>query len=244
LGLDEVERRFEELTGYEVDIADEVTRSARDIASTVLDLSTDAIGTVTYHLLGLALALFLVYYLLKDGDDLLAWLYETVPLPGDLQREVTAEVKAVTWGVLFGHVFVGVVQGVVAGIGFAVVGIPNTLFWTAVMIVLAMIPLIGTIPIWGGAVVYLALTGEPNLAVGLFVYSVVVVGVTDDYLRPFAVDRYAKLNPAVILVGILGGAYAFGVMGLFIGPILIGALRATVEVGREHWGDLERFEVN
>jgi predicted PurR-regulated permease PerM len=106
-----------------------------------------------------------------------------------------------------------------------------------------MVPLVGAIPVWGGAVVYLYLTDEPLLAVGLFVYSVVVVGLTDDYLRPFAVDRYAKLNPAVILLGILGGAYAFGVMGLFFGPVILGALKATLRVGLENWSQLDERDI-
>ncbi|MFW5919396.1 MAG: AI-2E family transporter, partial [Halanaeroarchaeum sp.] len=145
----------------------------------------------------------------------------------------------VMWGVIFGHVAVGIVQGIVAGVGFFVTGVPNAVFWTAVMVVLAMVPLVGTIPVWGGAVVYLYLTNEPGFAIGLFIYSVVVVGLTDDYLRPFAVDRYAKLNPAVILLGILGGAYAFGVMGLFFGPVILGALKASLRVLSDDYAQVD-----
>ncbi|SDY87527.1 protein of unknown function DUF20 [Halopenitus persicus] len=146
------------------------------------------------------------------------------------------------WGGLFGHVFVALVQAVVAGVGLAVAGVPSAVFWTAVMVVLAMVPLVGTIPIWGGAAGYLYPTGKPAFAVGLLVYSVIIVGLTDDYLRPFAVNRYAKLNPAVILLGILGGGYAFGVMGLFFGPVVLGALKATLRVSSENWSRLDEKE--
>lgn len=234
-----VESRIEELTGQEVDIAGELVSSGREIGTMIFERSTQAFGTITFHLIGIALALFLVYYLLKDGDDLVNWLHRTIPLPVAIQRDLYAEINDVMWGVLFGHVFVAIVQGVVAGIGLVVTGVPNALFWTAVMIGLAMVPLVGAIPVWGGAVVYLYLTEEPLLAVGLFVYSVIVVGLTDDYLRPFAVDRYAKLNPAVILLGILGGAYAFGIMGLFFGPVVLGALKAALRVGSDNWSQID-----
>ncbi|OLZ41991.1 AI-2E family transporter [Natrinema saccharevitans] len=234
-----IESRIEDVTGQEVDIVSELASYGQEIGTTVLARSTQTISTVTFHLIGIALALFLVYYLLKDGTDLVDWLHRTVPLPRDIQRDLYAEIDDVMWGVLFGHVFVAFVQGVVAGIGLAVTGTPNAAFWTAVMIVLAMVPLIGAIPVWGGAVVHLYLADEPLLAVGLFVYSVIIVGLTDDYLRPFAVDRYADLNPAVILLGILGGAYAFGVMGLFFGPVVLGALKATLRVGQDHWIQLD-----
>jgi predicted PurR-regulated permease PerM len=241
--IEVIESRLEELTGQEVDITGELVSSGREIGTIVFERSTQAFGTITFHLIGIALALFLVYYLLKDRDDLVDWLHRTVPLPMDSQRDLYTEINDVMWGVLFGHVFVAIVQGVVAGVGLVVTGVPNALFWTAVMIVLAMVPLVGAIPVWGGAVVYLYLTDEPLLAVGLFVYSVIVVGLTDDYLRPFAVDRYAKLNPAVILLGILGGAYAFGIMGLFFGPVVLGALKAALRVGLDNWSQLDESDI-
>ncbi|QSG04567.1 AI-2E family transporter [Halapricum desulfuricans] len=238
-----VESWIEELTGQEIDLAGELVNSGREIGTIVFERSIQAFGTITFHLVGTALALFLVYYLLKDGDDLLDWLDRTVPLPTGIQRELYDEINNVMWGVLFGHVSVAVVQGAVAGVGLVATGVPNAVFWTAVMIVLAMVPLVGAIPVWGGAVVYLYLTSEPLLAVGLFVYSVVVVGLTDDYLRPFAVDRYAKLNPAVILLGILGGAYAFGIMGLFFGPVVLGALKAALRVGLDNWSHIDERDI-
>lgn len=238
-----VESRVENVTGQEVDIVGELVGSGRELGTILFERSAQAFGTITFHLLGIALALFLVYYLLKDGDDLVDWLHRTVPLPMDIQRDLCAEINDVMWGVLFGHVFVAIVQGVVAGVGLVVTDVPNAVFWTAVMIVLAMVPLVGAIPVWGGAVVYLYLTDEPLLAVGLFVYSVIVVGLTDDYLRPFAVDRYAQLNPAVILLGILGGAYAFGIMGLFFGPVVLGALKATLRVGFDNWSQIDERDV-
>ncbi len=91
----------------------------------------------------------------------------------------------------------------------------------------------------GPAVLYLFATGEPLLAVALAVYSAIVVGVADDYLRPIVVDRYADLSPAIIILGVLGGIYAFGIMGLFFGPVVIGALIATIDVIDEHYWRLE-----
>jgi len=225
--IEVIESQLEKLTGQEVDITGVLVSSGREIGTIVFERSTQAFGTITFHLIGIALALFLVYYLLKDGDDLVNWLHRTVPLPMDSQRDLYTEINDVMWGVLFGHVFVAIVQGVVAGVGLAVTGVPNALFWTAVMIVLAMVPLVGAIPVWGGAVVYLYLTDEPLLAVALFVYSVFVVGLTDDY----------------ILLGILGGAYAFGIMGLFFGPVVLGALKAALRVGLDNWSQLDESDI-
>lgn len=235
----ELEAQVAAATGREVDIGGTIATSGQDIARALFERSPAALGTITHFVIGVALGLFLVYYLLKDGADLVAWLHRTIPLPEAIRHDLASELDGMIWAVLFGHVFVALVQGLVAGLGLLAVGIPNAVFWTAVMIVLAMVPLIGAIPVWGGAVVYLLLVGRPTFAFGLFVYSAVVVGLTDDYLRPLAVDRYARLNPAVILVGVLGGAYAFGVMGLFFGPVVLGGLKATLTVVSENWHELE-----
>lgn len=236
--IERVESLIEKYTGQEINIIEQTIGSTQEIRTIVFEQSTDAFNSITHFVIGTALGLFIVYYLLKDVDEFIDWLYQTVPLPIDIQRSLYSEISDMMWAVLFGHVFVAIVQGGVAGLGFFATGIPNATFWTVIMMVLAMVPLIGAIPIWGGAVVYLFLQNELLFAIALFVYSVIVVGLTDDYLRPFAVDRYAELNPAVILLGILGGAYAFGIMGLFFGPIILGGLKATLHVLSNNWAQL------
>lgn len=234
LAVDPIEQWIAETAGVDVDLADRVSQAGEQAGSILVEQSTAWIGTITHALVGIGLALFLVYFLLKDGDSFVAWIRERTPLPDDVQDDLTEEIAEITRAVLAGHVLIAVIQGAIAGIGLFVTGIPNAAFWTFVMIVLALIPMIGSFLVWGPAVGYLFLTGEPVFAVGLAIYSLIVVGGSDDYLRPFVVDRYAELSPAIIILGVLGGAYAFGVIGLFIGPVLLGALIAVVNVYDEN----------
>ncbi|WIV67816.1 AI-2E family transporter [Natrialbaceae archaeon AArc-T1-2] len=239
LQVSELEETIEETTGYEVDLAQELAESAEEIATAVIDLSAAWLGLATHTLIGLGLTLFLLYYLLKDGTEFVAWLRETTPLPEEVQDDLYRELDEVMWAVLAGHVLIAIVEGVIAGLGLFVTGIPNATFWTFVMVILSLVPLIGAFLVWGPAVAYLVLTGEPLLAIGLFVYSAIVVGVADDYLRPIVVDRYAELSPAVIILGVLGGIYAFGVMGIFFGPVVLGAFAATLSVVDDYYDRLE-----
>ena len=237
-----IEDRIASETGMDVNITESLAGSAEQIGTVVLERTTEWFNVLTHALIGLGLAVFLLYYLLRDGDDLLAWIHGRTPLPEDVQNDLYTDLENVMWAVLAGHVMIAIIQGFIAGLGLFATGIPNASFWTFVMIVLALIPLIGAFMVWGPAVAYLGLTGQPILAIALFVYSAIVVSVSDDYLRPIIVDRYAKLNPAIIILGVLGGIYAFGVMGLFYGPVLLGALITTVEVVDEYYGRLETEE--
>jgi len=233
-----IESRIEEETGFEVDLTEQLAASAEQIGSIVLEQTTAWFGAITHALIGLGLMVFILYYLLKDGDALLAWLRDVTPLPDDVQDEFYGELNEVMWAVLAGHVLIAIIEGTIAGIGLFVTGVPNAAFWTFVMVILSLVPLIGAPLVWIPASIYLFVTGEPLLAVGLAVYSAVVVGVCDDYLRPIVVDQFAEISPAVIILGVLGGIYAFGIMGLFFGPVVVGALIATINVADENYDRL------
>jgi predicted PurR-regulated permease PerM len=220
-------------TGVDVDLADLVQSAVSDVQ---FDNLMSAFGAITHVLIGLGLTIFLLYYFLRDRDSFLRWLHETTPLSGDVQDRLFSEVDHIMEAVLVGHAFVALVQGLLAGMALFATGIPNAALWTVVMIALSLLPVVGSFLVWGPATVYLVLTGQTIPAVALFLWGAIVVGISDDYLRPIVVDRYAHVNPSVIIIGVLGGIYTIGFMGIFFGPVVIGTLRAALEVFREEIG--------
>ncbi len=223
---------------FGIDLETVIVERAREVGAGLLERGPELVAGATHIMIGIGFTIFLLYYLLKDGEDLLAWLEGVVPLPADVQGELRAELEDVTWAVLAGHVLIAIIEGAIAGIALFVTGVPNATLWTAIMIVLSLIPLVGAFLVWGPAALYLFFIGEPVAAAGLAIYSAIIVGIADDYLRPLVVDRFADLSPAIIIVGVLGGVTAFGLMGLFFGPILLGALVATLSVFEEHYEEL------
>ena len=232
--LAETEAQLRELTGLDVDIVATLQGVVRDVE---FDSLLGVFGAAAHHTLGLGLTLFLLYYFLKDRRHFLHWLRRTAPLADDVQDNLFEEVDRIMSAVLLGHVLVALVQGILAGVGIVVTGVPNAVFWTVLMVVLSLLPIVGSFLVWGPAALYLFLNDAPVAALALVIWGAVVVGVSDDYLRPIVVDRYAQVNPAVIVVGVLGGVYVLGFMGIFFGPVVIGALRATLDVYREEFRD-------
>lgn len=228
--FDAVEASILELTGLEVDVQTVLRDAVSGLGVNAVGDVLRVVGAVMHVLLGVALTLFLLYYFLKDGSEFIKWLKWRLPLRRPITDELVAEIENITRAVLIGHVLVAIAQGIIAGAGLWVLGIPNAAFWTVVMIILAVLPIIGSFLVWGPAVGWLFVVGRPLAALALLVYGTIVVGVSDDYLRPVVVDHYARVNPAVILIGVLGGIYVIGFMGIFFGPILIGALRAAIDV--------------
>jgi predicted PurR-regulated permease PerM len=234
LDFSTVEEPLARHTGLEVDIGEAVRSSLSEVGS--FDSVLSVFGTLTHLLVGLGLLLFLLFFFVRDGHRFVAWIRRMSPLPATATDDLISRIGSTTNAVLAGHVLVAIVQGVLAGVGLAVTGVPNYVFWTFVMVILGLIPIIGTFTIWAPACVYLFATGRTVAAVALFVYGSVVVGLSDDYLRPIVVDRYAAVSPSAIIIGVLGGLSVFGFMGLFVGPIIIAALRESIEVYNDHYG--------
>ena len=200
------------------------------------------VGGLSDALVGFAIAVFLLYYVLTDGQGFVAWTHEVSPLSRDLQDELYAEVDQVMWAVLVGNVLVAVIQGVLTGIGFLVVGIPNVVFWTLVTAVLSLLPLIGAFVVWFPAALYLLATGQFVAGAILLAYGATAVSLSDNYLRPLLVDRGAHLSPGVIILGLFGGVYAFGFMGLFFGPVVLGVLKTLLVLLARERGQVVRVE--
>lgn len=233
-----------ETTGVEVDLVGRANEILRDVEVGVIDSAVSSFGVVTHVLIGLALTAFLLYYFLKDGGRFAVWLRETSPLPPHIQAELNKEFDDVMWAMLASHVLIAVIQGVVAGIGLFAVGIPDALFWTLVMVFLAVMPIIGSFLVWGPATLYLATIGRPVAGTLLFIYGIIVVSLTDDFLRPIIIDRYTDkhLNPGVVILGILGGVYLLGFLGIFFGPVIIASLRSVLDVYRREFVDPEETD--
>jgi predicted PurR-regulated permease PerM len=235
VGNTRFERRVESTLAVDVPLQSVLGDVPRRIADLVVGDLSAIVDATTHAFLGLVLLLFLFYYLLQDGDRLVAWVADRAPLDDETTDEILEEAGETTWAVLKGHVFIAVVQGVVAGFGLFVVGLPHVVFWTVVMMFLELFPVVGVAGVLGPAVLYLVVTDRLLAAGFLLVYGLTAVAVVDDYLRAYVVDRESSLHSAVVLVGVFGGVYAFGVMGLFYGPVVLGLFRTVVRLFDEEY---------
>jgi len=231
-----IEEQLAETLGEEVDIATWIAEAGDVLFEALFGGFSGFFAGVLRASLGLALVLFLVYYVLQEGPEFVEWLRSILPLPADVTDDLFTKVDATTWGVVIGHISVAILQAVVAGVGLWLAGIPNVVFWTFVMAVLALLPLIGAFLVWGPAAIYLVVVVDQTTAgVLLALYGIAVVSMVDNYARPIVIDKQAHLNPGIILVGVFGGIYSIGFTGLFVGPIVIGVLAATLETFREDY---------
>jgi predicted PurR-regulated permease PerM len=196
------------------------------------------VSAVPAFFVGLAIVLFVVYYLLTDGSVLYAYILRAAPLPPRQIDFLMKEAQKGLTGVFNGQILMSVLQGFIGGLGFLVVGLPNPVLWGAVMALFALLPVLGTFMIWVPAGLYLMATGKVLAGVFLLAYGVIIILViVDTFLRPKLLGSSIDLHPLFVLVGVLGGAAVFGFIGLFLGPLLVGVLVSVLKVWEQEYLD-------
>jgi predicted PurR-regulated permease PerM len=207
----------------------------------VLEQSVSVVGGASTAAVGVTILGFLLYYLLVDGDDAVAWLRGVTPLSSDVQETLLADLDRLTYAVLITQGVIAVVQAILTGLGLLALGFSNVLFWTVFAVVLGLLPFVGSMFVWIPAALFLVATGSPLPGAALLVYGFGVINLTDNYLRPVLGGRSANLNSAILVVGIFGGLVVFGFTGIFVGPIVLGFTKTIVVVVADEYPEKRRY---
>ena len=233
--IQELESFITEWTGREIDIQSEISQGLESFTSIAFGGVTQLLDFITGLAVGMLILLFTLFYMIKDGDKLHQWLVSVTPVEEDTQSELYSNASLMTRSILKGHVLVAIIEGLLGGIALYIAGIPNAAFWTFVMILLSFIPVIGAFLVWAPAGLYMIAVGNITEGIFILIYGIAVVSPSDSILRPYLVDRRAKIHPAAVLMGVIGGVYVFGAVGLFIGPVIFGFCKTVLEVLTEEY---------
>ncbi len=218
---------YEQLAPYQQEILTRVGELVASVSQFLISgLSSATVMTVNF-LLQFFIFLYTLFFFLMDGDKILDKIMYYLPMEDQDERRMLDKFTSVTRATLKGTAVIGVLQGGLAGLAFVVVGIPSAVFWGTIMVVLSIIPGIGSGLVWAPAAIILAATGHTGEAIGLAVFCGLVVGSLDNILRPRLVGKDTQMPELLIFFGTLGGLVFFGVLGVIIGPI-VAALFVTI----------------
>jgi len=168
-----------------------------------------------------ALAAVLLFFMYRDGEILSARLIVVADhLGGRYARTLLATAQRTVVGVMLSIVGTALAQAAVATIGFTIAGVPNALLLGALTFVLSMAP-IGPPIIWGGASFWLWEQGRWGMAIFMAIYGMLGISSVDNVIKPFLISRSSHLPFALTFMGVIGGALAFGVPGVFVGPVVL-----------------------
>jgi predicted PurR-regulated permease PerM len=200
---------------------------SRDVSSVVTAIvgwlsghAAMVVGTVTAALLNVLIALFGLYYLLIAGDGVWRRTRRFLPVADTTADTLAARFVDVTEALLLGTLLTAVLQGTIVGIGFAAVGFHPAIVWGFVTACGSVLPLLGSALVWLPGTIVLVAQHRPGAAVALFVIGLFASNI-DNLARPFVYRRVSGIHPMLTLVGAFAGVRMFGLIGAFLGPLLL-----------------------
>ena len=211
---------YDAILPYQQTILQKAGQAVGAISKFLVDgLSAATVGTVHFVFMAFVM-LYTMFFFFTDGNKLIEKMLYYLPLQSSDENRMLEKFTSVTRAMLKGTFLIGVMQGGLAGLAFMAVGIDNAVFWAAIMAVLSIIPGIGTALVWVPAAIILMAKGEVASGVGLALFCGIVVGALDNVLRPVLVGKDTQMHELMIFFSTLGGIVMFGVVGLFIGPVI------------------------
>ena len=173
-------------------------------------------------LLDFFLMLAAIFFFLKDGQKIKKFFFSVIPLTENESNHLSETFSGVILGVFWGQFLTAIAQGLLGGLGFYLFGLGAPVFWGVIMTFFSLIPFIGPMIVYLPTTLYLFISGQPLLAIFLFLsYNLFVVSSVDNVIKPLVIGSRIKIHPALIFFSLIGCMRFFGVLGIIYGPLIM-----------------------
>jgi predicted PurR-regulated permease PerM len=193
-----------------------LTQAGQRLAASALELGQNTLQFVVVF----GVMLYLLFFFLRDGVSLARMVRGAVPMSRAHTAYLMAKFSTVVRATVKGNILVAVVQGVLGGLAFWALDIGGAVFWGAIMAFLSLLPAVGAALVWGPVAIYLFSTGAIGHGALLTFWGVVVIGMSDNVLRPILVGKETRMPDYLVLISTLGGMSLMGINGFVIGPTI------------------------
>jgi predicted PurR-regulated permease PerM len=193
--------------------------TVRQLTSFVLSSIKDILVQIPTILISIAITILGIFYILKNWDKLAISLKNYLPFKD--KNRVSKEIGTITKNILFGYLLIAIIEFAIALGGFYIARVEFFVLLALLIGLLAFFPLIGPILVWGPLSLYLLFQANYFSAIVIIITGLIISVGVDNFLAPKIVGQRAKINPFIMLIGILGGLSIFGLFGFVIGPLIL-----------------------
>jgi predicted PurR-regulated permease PerM len=207
-----------------------LAESAGMIATQAVSIGSGALS----FMLAFAVGLYVMFFLLRDGERIGRTLLNTVPVERSISERLAERFLGIVRATIKGSGVVGLVQGVLAGISFVIVGLDSALLFGVLTTIFALVPVIGAGAVYVPVGLWLLVAGEAWQGIFVLVFGFAVISSSDNVLRPILVGRDTGIPDWIILVTTLGGISFLGFSGIVLGPLVAGLFLASWSILQEY----------
>ena len=214
--------------------------TVKGITTKITESIANILFSIPIFLLDIFIILFVMFFLLKDGEVFVDKVERIMPLKGEYREHVFKKLNDMAYAVIYGSIIIAIIQGTLAGLGFFIFGLPSPLLWGTVMMFASLIPYIGSSIVWFPASLMLIFEGYLNMETSmimkgalLILYGTFIVGTIDNILKPKIIGSKGGLHPVLVLLGVVGGLKFLGFVGVIVGPIILAMLVTFINIYEE-----------
>lgn len=194
---------------------------------------------------GSVIVVVALYFFLLDGPAMVEAFMQISPMDRRHEAELIAQFDRTSRAVVVASLAAAIVQGLLAGIGFYFAGVQSVFLLTMLTILLSMVPFLGAASVWVPVVLYVGfLENHPATAFFLFLYSALVVSMSDNVIKPYILHGQSNLHPLLALLSVLGGVAALGPIGIMLGPMLVVFLQTILKMLKQELLSMEQHRAN
>jgi|SRR3989344_4359419 len=217
--------------GVIFDVNDKIT----DFISYISNNIANIFSTTVSAFFSFILMLLIMFYFLKDGTKWKKAIVVLSPLGDKDDEKIITRLAFSVNTVIKGYLLMALVQGMFMGFGLWLFNIPNPALWGVVATVSSLLPTIGTALVSVPAIIFLFITGNTAFAIGLLIWSIIVVGMIDNFLSPLIVGKKINIPPLLILFSVFGGISLLGPVGILLGPLTVSLLYTLISIYRNEF---------
>lgn len=221
-------------TKWGVDLRDMLARAIDALGRAAADLAKTALGNLFGILLSLVVLVFAVFFFLRDGAKMVHAIVDLLPMESVHKQMVVRRLDETFGAVVRGSILTAGTQGLVAGIGFAIAGVRFSVVLGLATFLCAFVPFVGAAGIWIPTTLWLIAEGMTWQAWFMLCWGI-LISFVDNILKPLLIAGSTRIPTFLLFLGILGGLRVYGVLGVFIGPMVLGLLASFVGIYREQY---------
>ncbi|HEY7368279.1 MAG TPA: AI-2E family transporter [Thermoanaerobaculia bacterium] len=220
-----------------------LVRASQGLLSGTVENITGLFRGILGFVVDIGLTLFILYFFFRDGATVASRGVLLLPLDEERRESLLNHLSSVTRAVVYGTLLTALAQGALVGIGWAIVGLPSAIVFGVVACITSLLPVVGTALVWVPGVLVLIAQRRFGAAIFLALWALLIVGLADNVLRPLLISGKAEIATLPVFLGVVGGLTAFGVIGVFLGPLVIALALALINFAHEARGMPSREEL-
>lgn len=225
----------EKTASLEIQLVPLLGKAAQGISRAIVGQIQEGTKNFLFFVINYLLTIVILFFFLRDGKSLGQGLKALFPMARENKEIVFQRLAVTVSAVVRGLVVTGGVQALLAGTAFWILGVPFPIFLSLLIAFLALVPIGGAVVVWLPSAVYLFFAGSWIKALILFLWGVLVISTVDNFLKPHLIGEKTKLPTLFLFLAIFGGLAFYGLIGVFLGPVMLALFFTLIEIYRKEY---------